>query len=286
MNQETQIQNSKQEPVEQEKVSDESISIEEEIIRNEKAELLLQRQSLIDPIYFEYSKTHDLKLRNQIIQKNRPLVTYIVNKFYNSKKEHKLLREDLLQEGIIGLISAIEGYKPELGYKFSTYACWWVRQSINNYLLNIEPTIHIPSHVRTANNKILKKFQVENKVFRDFISSYKDSDLSEKMIESINCALRTKYMSSFDEPLKNQMGEGTLTLKDTVPEDPSKGLENVFNNALTIEIVKKALTKLSEREKYILLLRFDVLGEEEIKQEKTAKAQKQTPKENSKARKV
>ncbi|MFA6049944.1 MAG: sigma-70 family RNA polymerase sigma factor [Candidatus Paceibacterota bacterium] len=217
----------------------------------------------IDKIYFEYAANKTTALRNEIVAKNRALVTFIVSKFYNSKKEHKMFREDLLQEGCIGLMAAIDGYKPELGYKFSTYATWWIRQAVNNYLLNVEPIIHIPSHVRTANNKLSRRLREENVLYQDFIEGYKDAEYSKKMIDSIVCAIRTKNVRSFDEPIKSSGGqdsEAPMTLKDII-SSTNPSLESVVDNAFLVESVKKSLLKLSDKEKYILLLRFDVINE-------------------------
>ena len=74
----------------------------------------LEKVSKIEQIYFDYASTRSLKTRNQIVKQNQALVTYIINKYYNNKKEYLLLKEDMMQEGIIGLLSAIEGYKPDL----------------------------------------------------------------------------------------------------------------------------------------------------------------------------
>lgn len=218
--------------------------------------------STLDPIFFDYAKTKSLKVRNEIVKKNQALVTYIVNKYYSAKKDHKLVREDLLQEGTIGLLSAIEGFKPELGYKFSTYATWWIRQAVNNYLLNVEPMIHVPSHVRTANNKLVRKLREENILYQDFINSYKESDYSEKMIESIGCAMRSKNISSLDDTIKGHGGDGdgSMTLKDVLSKDEEGvGIEMLFDGGTMIKVMKSALLKLSERERLILLLRFDVI---------------------------
>lgn len=223
--------------------------------------------SRIDKIYFDYVANRTPALRNEIIKKNQALVTFIVGKFYNVKKSHKLLREDLLQEGTIGLMSAIEGYKPELGYKFSTYATWWIKQAVNNYLLNVEPIIHVPSHVRTANNKLARKLREENILYQDFIEGYKDADYSDKMIRSINCAIRTKNMVSLDEPIKST-GEGQMSLKDVLADSTDNGVESLFDSVHMIEIVKKSLAKLSDKERYILLLRFDVIDSVPVKKEK------------------
>lgn len=230
----------------------------------EEEPVLEKAPSKIDQIYFDYVSTKSLNTRNQIVKKNQALVTYIINKYYNNKKEYSLLKEDMMQEGIIGLLSAIEGYKPDLGYRFSTYATWWIRQAINNYLLNVEPIIHVPSHVRTANNKIQKKLREENIVLQDYIanadSKEKEEDgCSDKMLQSITMANRSKNVCSMDEQIKSGGGENTNTLKDLLVSD--ENIETRYGNSELLNLVKNALKSLSEKERYILLLRFDVIKE-------------------------
>src|SRR4051812_20421339 len=91
--------------------------------------------------FLDYERTKNIEIKNEILLKNQKLVSYVVNKFYNKTKEHLSFREDLLQEGLIGLLSAIDGFKPELGFQFSTYAIYWIQQSINNFLLGQVPLI-------------------------------------------------------------------------------------------------------------------------------------------------
>ena len=74
-------------------------------------------------LFSEYQETKNKILKNKIILKNQPLVTYIVNKYYAAKLQQHSVRDDLLQEGSIGLMSAVDGFDPHRGYKFSTYAC-------------------------------------------------------------------------------------------------------------------------------------------------------------------
>ena len=233
-------------------------------IELEEEPILEKAPSKIDQIYFDYVQTKSLNTRNQIVKKNQALVTYIINKYYSNKKDHNLLKEDMMQEGIIGLLSAIEGYKPDLGYRFSTYATWWIRQAINNYLLNVEPIIHVPSHVRTANNKIQKKLREENIVLQDYITNAnakeKEKDgCSAKMLQSITMANRSKNVCSMDEQLKVGNGDNPNTLKDLLASD--ENIEVRYGNSEFIEIVKNSLKALSDKERYILLLRFDVIKE-------------------------
>lgn len=216
----------------------------------------------IDQIYFDYVTTKSVKIRNQIVKQNQALVTYIINKYYSNKKEYEGLKEDMIQEGIIGLLSAIEGYKPDLGYRFSTYSTWWIRQAINNYLLNVEPIIHVPSHIRTANNKIQKRLREENMILQDYIknadSKTRDEDgCTDKMLHSITMANRSKNVCSIDEQIRGGNEDNNLTIKDTLVSD--ENLEIKYENRELIYMVKNALTNLTDKERYIILLRFNVI---------------------------
>jgi RNA polymerase sigma factor (sigma-70 family) len=223
---------------------------------------LTKAPAKIDQIFFDYANKRDIRIRNEIVKQNQALVSYIINKYYNNKKEYSLLKEDMMQEGIIGLLSAIEGYKPDLGYRFSTYATWWIRQAINNYILNVEPIIHVPSHIRTANNKIQKKLREENMVLQDYINEYKkeqDEECSLKMLKSISMANRSKNITSIDDNLKGSQSENNSTLKDMLVSD--ENIESTYANTELVELVKNALNMLNDKERYILLLRFDVIKE-------------------------
>ena len=227
-----------------------------------------------EELFFEYARNPgNLRLRNNLLLKNQALVVYIVNKYYSLKKEHKEKREDLLQEGTIGLLSAIDGFKPELGFKFSTYATWWIRQAINNYLLNVEPIIHIPSHIRTAHNKLTKKLKEENLALKEMIDEYNkkdlktDFDLSEKMLFSINSAMNSKNLVALDSPvnMSNPNREGNMTIGDILESDADNELEIKADRQLDcttlLEALKLAFKTLPDKEKYILLLRFDVIDD-------------------------
>ena len=225
-----------------------------------------------EELFVQYaSNQSNTKLRNILLLKNQALVVYIVNKYYSSKKEHKEKREDLLQEGIIGLLSAIDGFKPVLGFKFSTYATWWVRQAINNYLLNVEPMIHVPSHIRTAQNKLLKKMKEENIALKEIIDSYKagkseEVDFTNKMLFSINSAMHSKNIVSLDSPVTNWSSdpskETAITLGETLEynsDEEEPEADRQYDSVLLKRALKDAFIELTEKEKFLLLLRFGII---------------------------
>lgn len=259
-----------------------------------------EEEIIANSLFLEYYKNKDKKIRNQLALINQPLVAFIVNKYYSGKNKNKEIKNDLIQEGNIGLLNAIDGFNPTLGFKFSTYSSWWIRQSINNYLINLEPTIRIPGHVRSAQNKLRKSLRdtTENSTeFTTLATMIKGSDimdqpdkhgLSQKMAESICCAMNSKYVRSLDEDFERDYsssassgtgakqsyhqtggatlggsGGGTNTgLFNLLVSDSDN--EQKVENKFVSEFVKRAFSKLDTKDKLILLLRFNVIKEEEV----------------------
>lgn len=207
----------------------------------------------------------DIRLRNDLAQRNAKLVTFVINKFYSKKQKHKELRSDLLQEGHLGLFDAIDGFKPELGFKFSTYATWWIRQSVNSYLLDQEPMLHIPSHIRTARNKLFNLAKERSTAFKDIGKDMlEELGMTEKMFASVTEAIKTKSWNvrSIDEPLNSSIDPHALrgrdkTLRDIIPNNALDISVNIDNKRIRMA-AKEAFAKLNLREKCVLLERYGV----------------------------
>jgi len=202
--------------------------------------------------------TSNQVIRNDLAQRNAKLVTFVINKFYSKKSKHKTLRSDLLQEGHLGLFDAIDGYKPELGFKFSTYATWWIRQSVNSYLLDEEPIFHIPSHIRTARNKLENLAKERSILVRDISKeTLEEIGMTEKMFASIEAANKTRSWNHvcLDMPLSCSDNQTNKSLRDIIASDtPDFSLS--FDNKKIILASIKAFDSLNTREKHILLQRY------------------------------
>lgn len=200
----------------------------------------------------------DLKLRNNLAERNAKLVTFVINKFYSKKQKHKELRSDLLQEGHLGLFDAIDGFKPELGFKFSTYATWWIRQSVNSFLLDGEPMLHIPSHIRTARNKIFNLTKERNISIKEINKEIlEEIGMTEKMFQSVSIANKTKAWNpqSLEEPISASIDNKSL--KDVIACD-KLDLGSIVDNKKIIGIARKVFKTLDEREQYVLLERYGI----------------------------
>jgi RNA polymerase sigma factor (sigma-70 family) len=252
-------------PHQQNQIS-EQVDLSADIIAGNQEHGIIDRKpsSPIDPVFIEYANTRDIKLRNKILEQNEALITYTLNKYYANKLDgDSSKRQELYQEGMIGLISAIEGFKPEYGFQFSTYAVWWVRQAMNNYLLNVDPLIHVPAHIRAANTKALKIMSNENKEIGELLEIYKEAKYSKKLISSIQAAVKTKLIVSLSEPAhvsRDNGAESGMTLGDTIcADDEGHGPESTTESKYFATIAKKAFARLKNKDKFVLLLRFDAI---------------------------
>ena len=100
-------------------------------------------------------KKGDSEARKKLIESNYRLVLSIVKKYHRSDVSF----DDLLQESSIGLLKAVDRFDPELGYKFSTYACWWIKQAALQYINENITNIKVPTHSRLLNAKIKNKIK-------------------------------------------------------------------------------------------------------------------------------
>lgn len=193
--------------------------------------------------------SYDKKLRNELVVKNIKLVTYLVNKFYGKKRLNGLSqteREDLQQDGIVGLFEAIDGFDPTKGFMFSTYATWWVRQACRRTRGN---SVHVPPHITAQLNKIKKKLKTKGKTIDNISYDEVSDEMTEKMFNSLKMA--SKVASSVDSAIEHE---------NDFADENYNGADEISDCGIVKEAAKRAYQKLSTREKIILLLRFNIIN--------------------------
>ena len=187
--------------------------------------------------------------KNKLVQANLRLVVSITKKYLGQGVPFM----DLIQEGSLGLIKAAEKYDYRKGFKFSTYATWWIRQSIIRAIANTSKTIRLPVHINDKLRNIKKtKIELASKLGREptVEEIYKHLKLSPKKASNLQKAV-TLNPISLDTPI----GED-LVLEDHIPACPKSSPQVHIENKLLFEDVQDALKILSERERSIIRERF------------------------------
>ena len=203
------------------------------------------------------------KARKTLVESNLRLVISIAKKH----KGHNIPLEDLIQEGNLGLLKAIERFDYKKGFRFSTYATWWIKQAISQHVLKRKRMIRLPAHAAGIQKKLIQAADE----FREMTGMEPSQEDLLALVDASETVVKATMASGHNVVSLNQTvseDPGSATLEDKIEDTDHRNdpFYNVSSRELMC-IVRGVLSSLSDKESAILKLRFGLFDDAETEKE-------------------
>ena len=208
---------------------------------------------------YEAGGTSADRARKRLIECNLRLVVSIAKQY----KSHNIPIEDLIQEGNIGLMKAVERFKWDKGFRFSTYATWWIKQAIGQHVLKRKRIIRLPAHAAAVQRKILQAADE----FRESMGCEPTQEELTELVGASEAIIKAtmhggRAVISLQQPISSS-DDDSDSIEDKVEDQSLEAnpLECIAQKEL-LQIARRVLSELSPKEAAIIRLRFGLVGDE------------------------